>query len=81
MASLAAQLSLDHGAPRPTTRSGLQFTFMQSKLAQEARLAAIAATQLLTPEERLDAFLEHSQLMMELHEAAENLRNNPAARA
>ena len=52
---------------------------MQSKLAQEARLAVIAATQLLTPEERLNAFLEHCQLMMELHEAGENLRNNPAA--
>jgi hypothetical protein len=52
---------------------------MQSKLAQEARLAAIAATQRLTPEERLNAFLEHCQLMMELHEAGENLRNNPAA--
>jgi hypothetical protein len=68
-----------HGASRPTIRSGLQFTSMQSKLAQEARLAAIAATQLLTPEERLNAFLEHCQLMMELHEAGENLRNNPAA--
>jgi hypothetical protein len=76
-----AQFSLNHGAPRPTIRSGLQFTSMQSKLAQEARLAAIAATQLLTPEERLNAFLAHCQLMMELHEAGENLRNNPAASA
>jgi hypothetical protein len=54
---------------------------MQSKLAQEARLAAIATTQLLTPEKRLNAFLAHCRLMMELHEAEENLRNNPAASA
>jgi hypothetical protein len=52
---------------------------MHSKLAQDARLAAIAATQLLTPEERLNAFLAHCQLMMELHAAGESLRNNPAA--
>jgi len=60
-------------------RAGLQFTTMHSTLAQQARLAAIAATQLLTPEERLNAFLAHCQLMMELYEAGKNLRNNPAA--
>ena len=50
---------------------------MQSKLAHEVRLAAIAATQLLTPEERLNAFLEHSQLMMQLHEAGKILETTP----
>jgi hypothetical protein len=50
---------------------------MQSKLAQQARLAAIAATQLLTPEERLNAFLAHCQLMVELHDAGKNLRTIP----
>ena len=53
------------------------FTTMQSKLAQQARLAAIAATQLLTPEERLNAFLAHCQLMVELHEAGKNLGTIP----
>jgi hypothetical protein len=67
-----------HRAPRPTILSGLQSTSMQSKLAQEVRLAAIAAAQLLPPDERRNAFLEHCQLMMELHEAGKNLRNNPA---
>ena len=78
---MTPKFSLNPGAPRPTIRSGLQFTSMQSKLAQEARLAAIATTQLLTPEKRLNAFLAHCRLMMELHEAEENLRNNPAASA
>ena len=51
---------------------------MESKLAQEARRAAIAGAQLLTPEERLNAFLEHCQLMMALYEAGRLLRATSA---
>ena len=47
---------------------------MESKLAQQVRRELIAATQALTPEQRLEAFLEHCQLMAELHEAGCRLR-------
>lgn len=50
---------------------------MESKLAEKADHALIEATQRLTPEERLDAFLVHCQLMMELHEAAQRLHSSP----
>jgi hypothetical protein len=49
---------------------------MQSKLAQEARRALLADAQLLTPEERLNAFLEHCQLMIALYEAGQMLRTD-----
>jgi hypothetical protein len=45
---------------------------MESKLAKDAERALIEATQRLTPEERLNAFLTHCPLMMELREAASN---------
>ena len=48
---------------------------MESKLAREARQALLAESQLLTPEERLNAFLEHCQLMMALYEAGQKLRS------
>ena len=48
---------------------------MESKLANEAKLAVIAATQRLTPEQRLNAFLTHCQLMMELRKAGTQLRS------
>lgn len=47
---------------------------MESKLAQQARLELIAATQQMTPEERLKAFAEHCQNVMALYEAGERLR-------
>jgi hypothetical protein len=47
---------------------------MQSKLATDARRALLAASQRLTPEERLNAFLAHSRLMLELCRAGERLR-------
>ena len=47
---------------------------MESKLATDARRALLAASQRLTPEERLNAFLAHSRLMLELHEAGKRLR-------
>ena len=47
---------------------------MESKLAQQLRQELMAATQALTPEQRLEAFLEHCQLMAELYEAGRHLR-------
>ena len=47
---------------------------VESKLAQQLRQELIAATQALTPEQRLEAFLEHSQLIAELYEAGCRLR-------
>jgi hypothetical protein len=56
---------------------------MESKVALQARQEQIAAAQLLTPEERLNAFLEHCQLMVALYEAGRKLRevSAPAADA
>jgi hypothetical protein len=47
---------------------------MESKLANEAKLALIAAARRLTPEQRLNAFLAHCQLMMELYAVGQKLR-------
>jgi predicted XRE-type DNA-binding protein len=41
----------------------------ESALADDARDSLIESTRRLTPEQRLDSFLEHSQLVSELHEA------------
>jgi len=54
---------------------------MESKLAQEIDLALVAAMRRLTPEERLDAFLEHCELMMELFQAGRQARLTPRNRA
>jgi hypothetical protein len=43
---------------------------MKSRLAKEAERALVDATQRLSPEERVSAFLEHCRLVMELYEAA-----------
>ncbi len=48
--------------------------FMESLIAKQAELALVEATQRLTPEERLNAFLTHCQLMMELYEAGQKAR-------
>jgi hypothetical protein len=48
---------------------------MESKLAREAKEALIAATQRLTPEERLNAFLAHSRLMVALFQAGQQIRS------
>ena len=48
---------------------------MESKLAREAQQALIADCRLMTPEERLNAFLEHCQLMAALYEAGQQLRS------
>lgn len=47
---------------------------MESKLAQQAERTLIEATQRLTPEQRIEAFLTHCELMMELYEAGRRLR-------
>jgi hypothetical protein len=48
---------------------------MESKLAKEAERSLIEATQRLSPEERLNAYLEHCRLMMELYEAGQQMRS------
>ena len=50
---------------------------MDSEVAKEAERALIEATQQMSPEERLEAFLEHSQLVMDLYEAGQRLRADP----
>jgi hypothetical protein len=47
---------------------------MESKLAKDAERALIEATQRLSPEERLNAFLVHSRLVTQLYEAGQRLR-------
>lgn len=49
-------------------------TRTNSKLAKEAERALIEATQRLSPEERLNSFLAHCRLIMELHEAGQKLQ-------
>lgn len=41
----------------------------------QAKLDLVAITQSMTPEQRLEAFLTHSQLMMELYLAGEQMRS------
>jgi len=48
---------------------------MQSKIATAAKNALIASAERLSPEERLNAFLAHSRLLIELHAARARLRN------
>jgi hypothetical protein len=47
---------------------------MESKLAKEAREALIADARRLTYEQRLNAFLAHCQLVMELHASGQRIR-------
>jgi hypothetical protein len=51
---------------------------MESKAAEVAEQALIKATQRLSPEERLNAFLEHCRLVMRLHEAGAKQRSLPS---
>jgi hypothetical protein len=53
---------------------------MQSKLANEAERALVEATQHLSPEERLNAYLAHCRLVMELYEAGEKIRSQALQR-
>jgi hypothetical protein len=47
---------------------------MESKVAKEAERALVEATQRLSPEERLNAFLAHCRLVIELYEAGQRTR-------
>lgn len=47
---------------------------MQSKLGKQVEEAMIEDARRLTPEQRLEAFAEHSRLMMELYLAGQRLR-------
>jgi len=49
---------------------------MQSKIATAAKNALIASAARLSPEERLNAFLTHSRLLVELHVAGAHLRES-----
>jgi hypothetical protein len=53
---------------------------MESKLAKEAEAALIGATQRLSPEQRLEAFVAHCRLMAELYAAGERLRDQATGR-
>ena len=48
---------------------------MESKIAKEARQALIADARGLTYEQRLNAFLAHCQLVMELHASGQKFRS------
>jgi hypothetical protein len=54
---------------------------MESKLANEKRRAIIAAAKRLTREERLQAFVRHSKLVIELHYAAKQARSKSQGEA
>ena len=47
---------------------------MESKIAKEAERALIEATQRLSPEERVNAFLAQCRLVMELFEAGQKVQ-------
>jgi hypothetical protein len=54
---------------------------MESKLAKMAEQALVAATQRLSPEARVDAFLAHCRLVMELYEAGREMRARTTQRS
>jgi hypothetical protein len=51
---------------------------MESRLARQAEAALLDTMRRMTPEQRLDAFLEHCQLVMELYDAGRRHRARPA---
>jgi predicted XRE-type DNA-binding protein len=53
----------------------------RSRLAEQAQRELDASTQNLTPEQRLDAQLRHSELLAELHQAGKKLRPTMATPA
>jgi hypothetical protein len=56
----------------------LQTWRMESKVAKDAERALVEATQRLSPEERLNAFLAHCRLVMELYEAGQKAQSRSA---
>lgn len=51
---------------------------MESRLARQAEAALLDTMRRMTPEQRLDAFLEHCQLVMELYDAGRQYRAKSA---
>jgi hypothetical protein len=51
---------------------------MESKLAMEAERQLVEATQRLSPQERLNAMLEHCRLVAQLYEAGQEMRSLPS---
>ena len=47
---------------------------MDSKISKDADKDLVALTQQLSPEERVNAFLEHCRSMMDLFEAGQQLQ-------
>jgi len=47
---------------------------MESKLAKEAERELVEATQRMSPEQRINAYLVHCRLVMQLYEAGRKLR-------
>lgn len=47
---------------------------MKSKVAESAKRSTSAAMLRLSPEQRLDAFVVHCRLMMDLYRAGQELR-------
>jgi hypothetical protein len=52
---------------------------MKSKLATQSKRSLLDAIQRLTPEQRLDAFVVHCRLMVDLYRAGERARAKPPA--
>jgi hypothetical protein len=50
---------------------------MQSKLAAQSKESQLAANRLLTPSQRLDAYLVHCRLMSDLYDAGRRFRDEP----
>jgi predicted XRE-type DNA-binding protein len=57
------------GSPMPAARVG-----QRSKLADDARDALLASAREMTPEQRLNAHLKHSELVTSLHRAGRQSR-------
>jgi predicted XRE-type DNA-binding protein len=55
--------------PMPTARTGTR-----SKVADDARNALLATVREMTPEQRLNAHLKHSELVFSLHRAGKQVR-------
>jgi hypothetical protein len=48
---------------------------MESKLSKQLEVDLIAAMRRLSPEQKLNAFLAHCQLMMELYQVGQRIRS------
>jgi hypothetical protein len=53
---------------------------MPSRLAEQARRELLEAHQKLTPEERLEAYVEHARLVVELYDAGKKRRDTEKAK-